>query len=195
VQNWHDNAHIEMPGYRDRIAHIRFAEGEGGLNLNMPRTLIDALSDRGERAGRKLVARFAGVDIPGEEPSELDWNNHRRIRQRVAVTALEELALQFAVGFTGNDEVAVAPRRFVRNDPMPGEMSYEDLLEEVPPQRRYGDFDDAQRELGMAVFAISIPLAIAWALRRGHDLAPRVSPAMDFGGPQPPMDVRIVPPL
>jgi predicted acylesterase/phospholipase RssA len=131
MQNWHDNAHIEMPGYRDRIAHIRFDEGEGGLNLNMPPRLIERLGERGERAGRKLVARFAGIDPVGDEPTELDWNNHRRIRTRVALAALEELVLQFAVGYTGSDEVAVAPRRFLRHMPMQGERTYEQLIAEV----------------------------------------------------------------
>jgi predicted acylesterase/phospholipase RssA len=195
AQNWHDNAHIEMPGYRDRIAHLRFGEGEGGLNLNMPPRLIESLSDRGDRAGRKLVARFAGVANSSEPITELDWNNHRRIRLRVALTALEELALQFAVGFTGNDEIAMAPRRFVHNEPMPGELTYEDLLYDVPQERRYAEFDDAQRELAATVFALAIPLSWAWSLKRGNDLPPRRSPAMDFDGPQPPMDVRIVPPL
>jgi predicted acylesterase/phospholipase RssA len=195
AQNWHDNSYIEMPGYRDRIVHIRFGEGEGGLNLNMPARLIETLSDRGDRAGRKLVARFAGVVIPDEPPSELDWNNHRRIRQRVALSALEELALQFVVGFTGDDEIAIAPRRFVHNEPMQGERTYEQLLQDVAQGRRYGELDDAQRELAAIVFALLVPLSSAWSLRRGRDLPPRNSPAMDFDGPQPPMRVRIVPPL
>jgi predicted acylesterase/phospholipase RssA len=195
VQNWHDNAHIEMPAYRDRIVHIRFGEGEGGLNLNMPPGLIAALSDRGDRAGRKLAARFAGVSIPGEPPSELDWNNHRRIRQRVALSALEELALQFAVGFTGDDEIAVAPRRLIHNEPMPGEHSYRELLDNIAQHKRYADFDDDQRELASIIFALLVPLASGWSLRRGQDLQPHKSPAMDVGGPEPLMQVRIVPPL
>ena len=46
-----------------------------------------------------------------------------------------------------------------------------------------------------AIIALAIPLARGWAERRGRDLMPRASPAMSVGGPEPSMDVRIIPPL
>jgi hypothetical protein len=196
AQNWHDNSYVEMPGYRDRIAHIRFGEGEGGLNLNMPRALIDALSGRGERAGRKLVARFTvGVDDPGGQPTELNWNNHRHIRQRIAFAAIEEFLMQLAVGHTGDAELTVAPRRFGDHIPMADEQTYDGLLAAVNDPRRYADFDAGQRTFGAAMIALVIPLARQWAERRGRDLMPRVSPAMSVGRPEPAMDIRIIPPL
>jgi hypothetical protein len=111
------------------------------------------------------------------------------------LSALEELALQFAVGFTGNDDIAVAPRRFLHNQPMQGELSYQQLLEQIVQHPRYADFDDDQRELASIIFALLVPLVTGWSLRRGRDLRPRKSPAMDVGGPEPLMRVRIVPPL
>jgi hypothetical protein len=97
----------------------------------MPARLIERLSDRGERAGRKLVARFAGVTSPMSRPPNSTGTTIARIRQRVALSALEELALEFVVGFTGDDEIAVAPRRFVHNEPMQAERTYEQLLNDV----------------------------------------------------------------
>jgi len=38
AQNWHDNSYIEMPGYRDRIVHIRFGEGRGRPQLEYARS-------------------------------------------------------------------------------------------------------------------------------------------------------------
>ncbi|HYX89742.1 MAG TPA: patatin-like phospholipase family protein [Gaiellaceae bacterium] len=196
AQNWHDNSFVEMPGFRDRIAHIRFRDGEGGLNLNMPDELIRHLSDRGELAGRKLAARFSqGIDEPGGQPVELDWNNHRRIRQRVAFAALEDFAMELLVGYTGDETLTGTPRRYRAHTPMPEERTYPDLLAAtyVPPV--YADLDLEQRALAQAIAAIANPLAAAWAVVRGRDLEPCDSPAMSFGEPQPAMDVRIIPPL
>jgi hypothetical protein len=43
-----------MPGYRDRVVHVKLAEDEGGLNLSMPPKIIEALGERGELAGNCL---------------------------------------------------------------------------------------------------------------------------------------------
>jgi hypothetical protein len=196
AQNWHDNSFVEMPGYRDRIAHVRFGDGEGGLNLNMPPELIQHLSSRGELAGRKLAARFSqGIDEPGGAPTELNWNNHRRIRQRVAFTAIEDFAMQLLVGYTGNPDLTSAPRRFNANTPMPDEQTYQQLLSATPSSPLYASFDPQQQALAQLIATIANPLATAWAFARGRDLAPRDTPAMSVGAPKPAMDVRIIPPL
>src|SRR4029079_4804049 len=43
MQCWNDNLTILHPGYRDRIVHISHTDDEGGLNLNMPKPIIERL--------------------------------------------------------------------------------------------------------------------------------------------------------
>ena len=58
MQNWRDNAQADLAGYRERICHIRMKPEEGGANVNMPPDVINALMDRGDLAGRKIVEQF-----------------------------------------------------------------------------------------------------------------------------------------
>jgi predicted acylesterase/phospholipase RssA len=195
MQNWHDNAHIELAGFRDRIVHVRFAEGEGGLNLNMPAELIATLSDRGDRAAAELVARFVdGHDAQGQ-PYELDWNNHRRIRLRLTLSALEELAISLAVGYTGDATIPVAPRRSLAHEPALGEETYTAIATHIADPPRHFEFDGDQRDLALTVLGIALPLARGWAAARGRDFPPAESPSFGYRGPEPPVAVRIVPPL
>jgi hypothetical protein len=50
---------MELPGFRERICHIRLSKSEGGLNLNMSADTIKALQDRGEEAGLAILAEFS----------------------------------------------------------------------------------------------------------------------------------------
>ena len=83
--SWQDTLLAGAPGHRDRIVHIGLSPEEGGLNLNMEQATLDALFERGRAAGAELVSRFAD----GEH--ELNWDNHRWIRYRTLMTALEEM--------------------------------------------------------------------------------------------------------
>jgi len=86
MQNWADNTQARLPGFRDRIARVSLTENEGGLNLNMPPERIETLSKRGGQVGAEFVKRFASSD-PG---CRLDWPNHRWVRLRSTLAALEE---------------------------------------------------------------------------------------------------------
>jgi predicted acylesterase/phospholipase RssA len=195
MQNWHDNRHVEAHGFRDRIVHVRFAEGEGGLNLNMPKELITILTDRGKRAAQELIARFVdGKDAQGVR-YELDWNNHRRIRLRLTLSALEELAVSVGVGFTGDDTFTVPPRRQLAHTPAQCEDTYAEIAPHIAQPPRAFELDERQRDLALAVLGIALPLARGWASARGRDLPPNESPSLGFKAPEPPVSVRIVPPL
>jgi predicted acylesterase/phospholipase RssA len=87
MQNHVDSALTHQPGYRDRIVHVHTAPDEGGMNLTMPQAVIEALTLRGQAAGRALVERFA--ETPGTD-SGLSWDNHRWVRYRSAVAAVVE---------------------------------------------------------------------------------------------------------
>jgi hypothetical protein len=88
MQNWRDNAQAAIPGFRERIVHVKLARGEGGLNLSMDEDKVRALSKRGERAGVALEERFAG---PARRPGGAysNWNRYRFARYRTAMSALE----------------------------------------------------------------------------------------------------------
>ena len=103
ARNWGDTELMAMPGYRDRVVHVKLAEDEGGLNLSMPPKIIEALGERGERAGKLLADRFAPTPTGNEvltdpktgEPVVLTWDNHRWVRYRSFMAAVELVARRF----------------------------------------------------------------------------------------------------
>jgi predicted acylesterase/phospholipase RssA len=86
MYNWSDNLQTTVPGYRDRVVHIHHTDKEGGLNLNMSETTIEALSTRGACAGEMLRKRFTGQD-----GSKLSWDTHRWTRYRTLMSLLEKM--------------------------------------------------------------------------------------------------------
>jgi Patatin-like phospholipase len=54
--NWRDTMQMEMPGFRERVCHIRLAEDEGGLNLSMNEQAVKGLMMRGAYAGESFGA-------------------------------------------------------------------------------------------------------------------------------------------
>ena len=87
---------MRIPGYRDRIVHVALSEDEGGLNLNMPPQHITNLSNRGRAAARLLAERFSAHPPEG---TLLTWNNHRWVRYRTLMNALEEIFKQMKRAF------------------------------------------------------------------------------------------------
>ena len=77
---WRDTFQGLAAASRDRICHIKVYKGsnEGGLNLNMPPELIQALSERGERGGKKIIKTFH---------EGIGWRNHRWLRFRNVLSA------------------------------------------------------------------------------------------------------------
>jgi hypothetical protein len=86
MQNWNDQLQLVMPGFRDRIIHISHSKKEGGLNLNMNGKVIDTLAASGFNAADILVGAFATV-TPNEPNA---WDNHRRIRVRLLLSAIDQ---------------------------------------------------------------------------------------------------------
>jgi len=90
MQNWTDNTQSRLPGFRDRIVHVPLTPEEGGLNLNMPKSRIEALTGRGKQAGETLLDHFADSPIH----TEMTWKNHRWLRMRAMMASLEKLIEQ-----------------------------------------------------------------------------------------------------
>lgn len=93
ARNGHENELMSMAGQRDRIVTILLDPGrQGGLNLDMDAATIADLNAAGVRAGEMLNARFAHTDV--------HWRNHRWLRLRTSLAALESAGIGFAANWT-----------------------------------------------------------------------------------------------
>jgi predicted acylesterase/phospholipase RssA len=169
MQNRVDTAQMRVPGYRDRIVHVKFTAEEGGMNLTMPPPVIQALTERGRWSGAKLIKRFHLPPGPGE----LSWDNHRWVRFRSSLAVVGELLQRFAGGYTKPPEVA-------------GERTYAQLAtrssEEPPSSYRWAR--NAQRLL--AEDATERVVSSAAALDASDQ-------SLSEEGPRPEPEARIVP--
>ena len=168
MQNHVDATLTHQPGYRDRIVHVHTAPDEGGMNLAMPEHVIDALTLRGQAAGRALVHRFA--DTAGTDPG-LSWDNHRWVRYRSALTALAEQLERFGSAWRESPDE---------------ERSYRELVDrarDVGPDG-YRFVSDGQRALA---------LTLAELLAEAGERSETSDTAVDRGSPRPQPVSRIVP--
>lgn len=168
MQNHVDATLTHQPGYRDRIVHAHVAPDEGGMNLGMPPHVVEALTLRGQAAGRALVDRFA--DTPGTDPG-LSWDNHRWVRYRSALTALAEQLERFGSAWRATPH---------------GERSYPELVDradDVGPDG-YRFVSDGQRALAMT---------LAELLAEAGDRSGTSDTPVDRGSPRPEPVSRIVP--
>src|SRR5262249_33908040 len=89
------------------VVHVAIGEDEGGLNLSMPPEIVEAVGERGNCAGELLTARFApnpGLDPKTKKPIRLTWDNHRWVRYRSFIAALELAARRFHASWTNVGE-------------------------------------------------------------------------------------------
>jgi predicted acylesterase/phospholipase RssA len=170
MQNRNDEAQMRAPGYRDRVAHVNMTAGEGGMNLTMPSKTIAALTARGRAAAVMLRKAYTPPDLPGQV---ITWDNHRWVRLRSALAALEEMHEGFAAGYKGRPE-----------NPRDGERDYAQLVDRPKgtAPKSY-PWEGAERELGKAEIAAIV--AVAGLLAEGDSVKP--------GAPNPLPVGRIVP--
>lgn len=97
---WSDNQLLAAPGYRDRVVHVALRDDEGGLNLDMDRRVIADLDRRGRAAGALIAARF-DPDKPSDPetgaPIRPAFPNHRWVRYRAFMAAVEDMTRRFAL--------------------------------------------------------------------------------------------------
>lgn len=108
MQNWRDNSQARMPGFRERVIHIKLASGEGGLNLAMDEQKVKRLIDRGEYAGGRLIDLFSGPE-GGPLEQRPHWNDHRYARFRILMSSLERLFQGFQSGYTAVPDAVTMP--------------------------------------------------------------------------------------
>jgi hypothetical protein len=170
MQNRVDEAQMRMPGYRDRVVHIGHTADEGGMNLTMDTGDIRRLTDRGRFAGVRLVERFAQ---PPPQPSALGWANHRWVRYRASMAALERLLHAVGRGYSLPPEHA--------DDPPYAELVARGA-DDPPPSYRWARA--AQEDFARAVTQRLVDVD-AWAQQSGE--------SFEEGAPHPPADARIGP--
>jgi Patatin-like phospholipase len=83
-QNYRDTMQSMLSGYRERIVEIKLNDAEGGLNLNMPEEVIEALKQLGDLAGDKLCNEFR-------------FEHHQWVRLKTMMGLLESQLHQVAV--------------------------------------------------------------------------------------------------
>jgi predicted acylesterase/phospholipase RssA len=156
MQNWSDQLQLVMPGFRDRIVHISHSKDEGGLNLNMELDVIQTLATSGLDAARELIKSFVQIS----EGKCNAWDNHRRIRMRLLLSAIDQQARKL--------------RKAIKRTDTP---TWREVLEDAKPPS-YPFADDKHREL--AINVLNALDAVGQALEKsGIDLAtgaPRPEP-------------------
>lgn len=105
ARNWHDNAHLDAPGYRDRIVRVLQTRSEGGLNLSMAPAVISRLAERGEVAASELSAQFRDKTYPAnaERKTHSGWNNHRWVRYRALLAGMPAFLASYLRGIEALD--------------------------------------------------------------------------------------------
>ena len=167
MQNRVDEAQMRLPGYRDRVVHVSMTDEEGGLNLTMAPPVIEALTERGRWAGKRLVERFA------EEPADgaaLSWPNHRWVRYRSSLASLAVMLREFARGYGDDAEPTYPGLARRKSDAAPAGYRI------TGPQRRLA----LELSKGMATLAKHL------------DDAPD-NARLDAGAPSPPVVARLTP--
>ncbi len=101
ARDWHDNAHLDAPGYRDRIVRVLQTKTEGGLNLTMSADVIDQLAERGQVAAAEIVAQFRGRTYPTKalRKNFSGWDNHRWVRYRALLAGMPAFLGGYLRGF------------------------------------------------------------------------------------------------
>jgi predicted acylesterase/phospholipase RssA len=169
AQNWRDNAQARLPGYRDRIAHIKLDAKEGGLNLAMDPTVLDHLGARGALAGNDLRELFSG---PGDALSPADhWNDHRFTRYRMTMAMMERLLRAYRRGWCSENIDSVT-------------TPYAERVEQGQATAPY-KFSASQREAAEATTTAYLELVASWPEDQLDDA----------GVPHPPAILRSVPPV
>jgi predicted acylesterase/phospholipase RssA len=107
-QNWRDTAQARMPGFRERVIHVKLADTEGGLNLAMSEEQVERLIARGDHAGTRLITLFSGSE--DEPPQETEhWNDHRYARFRILMSVTERFLQGIEQGYSAPPDGVSVP--------------------------------------------------------------------------------------
>jgi hypothetical protein len=173
IRNWHDNVQMAVPGYRDRIVHVKLRSNEGGLNLGMDKAKVLKLAGRGRQAGILLRSRFG----EGGASAAMNWNNHRWIRYKSAVPSFRQRLRAIREGFD-------------YSEPIPTYANYSAIVERTtndsPKTGEWWKLDDNARAFHAATEVL---------LSAGKSLGELPTEPFDKEAPRPMPELRITPRL
>jgi hypothetical protein len=157
MQNWRDLLQSRAPGHRDRIVHISLAGQEGGMNLNMPQSVLDGISRKGTDAGEALEG--------------FSFANHFWIRWRNLASALQRYTIKVAESV---DSQPIIPAY---------QGAYQTAATGIPPPPSY-PFRSQDRQLGAEKLLHDLTVQGQDWKDAGPDLtinAPRPLPQLQIG--------------
>lgn len=122
AKDWNHETLSNLPGFRDRIGLIRLSEREGGLNLTMEPSVIEALTAYGRYAGQQFVVRFGDPACwPADAvASPMNWENHQLIRLRLLLASMSEMLDRLETSAGTLDGTASDYARFFTDPVGPG---------------------------------------------------------------------------
>jgi predicted acylesterase/phospholipase RssA len=127
AKNWHDALQIRVPGYRERVATVYLQEGEGGLTVNMPDTVVAQIAERGAKAAAAILQRYAvpantvATGLAASRDVPVSWSAHRWGRYRSTMNVIQDALRQFSAA--------------VAATPLAGDPSLADLVIEGSSDR------------------------------------------------------------
>lgn len=177
MKHWQDDALSRAPGYRDRIAHVLHTDDEGGMNLEMDETRIRALADRGKAAAAGLAAHFnSPFDV--SQPKAVCWDNHRWVRYRSAMAALEQLAENLERGYSAS--------------PKDGGVTYEQLIAREAIPNGLHQWNEEQRLFAPRQMVAIVELVAEWLTAIETDTPPSKK-SFRHKSPKPMPEMRVRP--
>lgn len=149
AKDWQDSLQSVLTGYRERIVTVALKPEEGGMNLDMPASVIDILTDLGAQAGETVLDEF-------------DLKEHRWRRFLTELPLIEDLLISYA-------------RHWDAPEPGPEDLSYPELLADASNRKAYALKEATLRqqvlqraerlaELGRILTADPMPSGLASAL-------------------------------
>jgi predicted acylesterase/phospholipase RssA len=121
MKDWNDRLQSELPGIRERLAHVWLPKGIGGLNIGMNSGQIEQLAEAGAEVARQLVERYAFATQGS--PHGAGWREHRWQRLNVLSHCLHGFAEGLTRSMQGgrhSEPLREQIRAAARQSPLPG---------------------------------------------------------------------------
>ena len=131
AQNWHDNAFLRLPGFRDRVVEVWLRPGEGGLNLKMKKETVIRLTKLGQEAGEKLAIRYS--TLPAAD--EMSWSGHKWTRFRSGIEGLADAMGKFSKSIDADEFNASDLAGFFASNDAPSCFRFDDDAKRLEARR------------------------------------------------------------
>jgi predicted acylesterase/phospholipase RssA len=99
ARNYHDNTQSTLASYRERIAQVRLSPRQGGINLRLPRDILNEMNALGHETAKAFIAFYGDPDNPQQYP-DTRFQEHRWVRMRVLAAQLEQQFNRVGTAFT-----------------------------------------------------------------------------------------------